>query len=376
MRKNTILVWILGFVLMSGRFLNADSLGVGSSPEKGGVVGRSVAVVNNEPIFQDELEKEAVPFIERYRRLTPEKDFSEEKIGSLKKEILDRLIEEKLLLQEAKSKKIRITKVEVEKGIQQFKEPFLVDEQGRQRTSAQVEKNFQEQLSKEGMTQEQFQKRVEEQLLKVRLIDMEIRSKVAPPKEEENKKFFEKIRNKMSGKPVEVLGAEEENDINQIAKFLQRMTGEQARVRHILVRSNKTDETSARLAAKQKADEILQKVKSGEDFAFLAKKFSDEPMSRERGGDLGFIAKGDLGVPVLEETIFKLKEGESSKVIESDFGYHLVKMVEKKSPHPLDYEEVSDDLKNFLAQKSFTQKMEKYLQDLRSKSSIKISSIQ
>ncbi|OGR80420.1 MAG: hypothetical protein A3I11_00075 [Elusimicrobia bacterium RIFCSPLOWO2_02_FULL_39_32] len=339
------------------------------------VVGKTAAIVNNEPIFLDEFEKETIPFIDRYKKTVPEKEQSEEKISELKKEILNRLIEEKLLLQESKNRKIKINKVEIERGVEQFKEPFHLDEQGKPRTPAQVEKSFQDQLIKEGMTQEQFTHRVEEQLMKVKLIDLDIRSKVVLPKDEEVKKFFEKIQNKMAGKAVIAASPEEENDLNQLSKYLERVTGEQIRIRHILIRAKKGDDPSFRNGAKKKLENIAQKITKGEDFAFLAKKYSEEPISKERGGDLGFIAKGDLGLPSMDEAIFKLKEGEVSKIIETEFGFHLCKLIEKKAPHTLEYEDVSDDLKNFIAQREFTQKLEKYLKELRVKANIKVNPI-
>lgn len=336
------------------------------------VVSKTIAVVNNEPIFEDELEKEAEPFIERYQKSAPEKERSPEKITELRKEILNRMVEEKLLLQEAKTKKIRVTKVEIERGIDQFKEPFTVDEDGKQRQVNQIEKAFQEQLKKEGMTQEQFNKRVEEQLMKVKLIEQDVKAKVEMPKEEEVKKFFDRIQKKLKGETVEGLSKNEETDLMQITKYMERMTGPQVRIRHILIRTaEKTD--AAKAEAKKKLEEIAQKVKNGEDFAFLSKKYSEDPLSKDRGGDLGFVAKGDMGLPQIDEKIFLMKEGELSAPIETELGFHLVKCIEKKSPHPIEYEDISEDLKNYVAQKTFTQKLEKYLKDLREKANIKIN---
>lgn len=339
-------------------------------------VEKTIAVVNNEPIFSSELEKESEPFVERYQKTAPDKELTPDKMKDLKKEILDRLIEEKLLLQEAKGKKIRITKVEVEKGIEQFKDPYTVDAQGKQRPPAQAQKLFDEQLKKEGLTQEQFNKRVEEQMMKVKLIEQEVKSKVELPKDEEVKKFFEKIQKKMDGKPVEAASKEDEAELTQISKYLERMTGEQVRLRHILIRSPKTDSADKRAEAKKKAEDLLQKFKNGEDFAFLAKKYSEDQISKDRGGDLGFVAKGDLGLPEVDDAVFgKMKEGEISSVIETEIGYHLVKLIEKKAPHQMDYEDVAEDLKNYMAQRTFTQKLEKYLKDLRAKASIKVNPI-
>lgn len=339
-------------------------------------VGKTVAIINNEPIFAEDLEREAEPFLERFKKTAPEKEQTPEKILELKKEILDRLIEEKLLMQEAKNKKLRVNKVELERGIAQFKEPFGVDERGNLRNPSDAEKKFQDQLLKEGMTQEQFNKRVEEQLLKVKLIEQEVRSKITLPQETEVRKFFEKIQKKMAGKPVEGLSTAEEEDLAQLAKYLERLTGEQVRIRWIVIRSQKKDAAERRMEAKKKMEELLARIKKGEDFAFLARKFTEDPLSKERGGDLGFVAKGDLGLPEVDAVIFKMKEGEITPILETDIGFHLVKIIEKKASHPLEYEDISEDLKNWLAQKSFNQKLEKYLKDLRAKANIKIHPIE
>ncbi len=338
-------------------------------------VGKTVAVVNNEPIFMDELEKESEPFIARFKKTAPEKDQTPEKLTNLKKEILDRLIEEKLLLQEARNKKFRVTKVEIERGIEQFKEPFMADEAGKPRTPIQAEKAFQEQLAKEGLTQDQFNKRVEEQLMKVRLIEMDVKSKVEMPKDEEVKRYYDKIKNKMAGKPVATVSPEEEADLAQISKYLERMTGEQARIRHILARAKKGD-AAERAGARKNIESVQQKLKAGEDFAFLAKKYSDDPLSKDRGGDLGFVAKSDMGLPEIDAFVFgNIKEGDTSGIIETEIGYHLVKLVEKKLPHPLEFDDIGEDLKNYVAQRNFTQKLESYLKGLRAKANVKVNPI-
>ena len=107
----------------------------------------------------------------------------------------------------------------------------------------------------------------------------------------------------------------------------------------------------------------------------MAKKHSEDPISAARGGDLGFVALGDLGLPEIDAVLKKLGEGRMSGVIGTEIGFHLIKLVEKKAPHPLEYEEVKDDLKNYIAQKTFTQRLEAYLKGLRGKASIKINPI-
>lgn len=87
-------------------------------------------------------------------------------------------------------------------------------------------------------------------------------------------------------------------------------------------------------AVRRRASEVLQRVKAGEDFAQLAKEFSDDPGSREKGGDLGYFGRGQMVKP-FEEAAFNLPPGQISDVVESPFGFHIIK-VEDRRIQPLD----------------------------------------
>jgi parvulin-like peptidyl-prolyl isomerase len=82
-------------------------------------------------------------------------------------------------------------------------------------------------------------------------------------------------------------------------------------------------------AVRAKAEEILRRVRAGEDFAALAGQFSEDPGSRERGGDLGWFGRGTMVKP-FEDAAFALKPGEVSGIVESQFGYHIIKLEERR----------------------------------------------
>ena len=81
-----------------------------------------------------------------------------------------------------------------------------------------------------------------------------------------------------------------------------------------------------------------------------------------------------MGLPEVDQVVFKMKEGDVSAVIETEIGMHVVKLIEKKAPHPVEYEDIKEDLRNYLAQRNYTQRLEKYLKDLRAKANIKVNS--
>ncbi len=145
----------------------------------------------------------------------------------------------------------------------------------------------------------------------------------------------------------------------------QRMSGsEERRASHILIASPKSAADADRQKAKAKADELLAMVrKSPESFADVARKNSQDPGSAPNGGDLDFFARGAMVKP-FEDAAFSMKKGDVSDVVESEFGYHIIKLTEIKAPKQRSFDEMKPDLeadvKKQQAQKKFAETAEAF----------------
>lgn len=139
---------------------------------------------------------------------------------------------------------------------------------------------------------------------------------------------------------------------------------EQRRASHILIKADKSASAADKSAAKEKAEKLLVQLrKNPADFAKLAKENSQDPGSAERGGDLDFFGKGMM-VPPFEEAVFKLKQGEISDVVQSDFGYHIIQLTGVKPAAGKGLDEVKGqiaaEIKKQLAAKKFTEMAEQF----------------
>lgn len=125
---------------------------------------------------------------------------------------------------------------------------------------------------------------------------------------------------------------------------------EMVRARHILIKVDKSASDEDRKKAKEKAEEILKRIKNGEDFAKLASEFSDDPATKEKRGDLGFFPK-DRMVKSFEKAAFSLNPGEVSDIVETHFGYHIIKVEEKKEAGIQPFESVKELIRDKVFQK-------------------------
>ena len=146
---------------------------------------------------------------------------------------------------------------------------------------------------------------------------------------------------------------------------VQRLSGkEERRASHILITAAKSLPDAERAKAKARADELLALVNKAPDtFADVAKKNSQDPGSAPAGGDLDFFAR-DAMVKPFSDAAFAMKKGDISAVVESEFGFHIIKLTDIKAPKQSSFEEMKPELelqaKNQLAQKKFTESAESF----------------
>jgi peptidyl-prolyl cis-trans isomerase D len=139
---------------------------------------------------------------------------------------------------------------------------------------------------------------------------------------------------------------------------------EQARSRHILISVPAGADAKADAAAKAKAEDILKQIQGGADFAELAKKNSDDPGSKDKGGELGFAQRGRM-VPEFDNAIFTQKIGDT-KIVKSQFGYHIVQVEERQAAHAQQLNEVLPTIQATLIRQKVAQAEDSYAKTLTS----------
>ena len=125
---------------------------------------------------------------------------------------------------------------------------------------------------------------------------------------------------------------------------------EEVHARHILIRAKPGDEKASE-AAKKKIEAIIAKLKGGEDFAKLAKEDTEDPSGKASGGDLGYFTKDQM-VPEFSKVAFGLKKGEISGPVKTQFGWHVIKVEDKRIKPPPKFDAVKDQLVNYVQRKA------------------------
>jgi parvulin-like peptidyl-prolyl isomerase len=228
-------------------------------------------------------------------------------------------------------------------------------------------------LRKEGMSAEDFRRHVRDQLATALLIEHEVKARIPLPGDDEIKQLYDLVDASIKEQTSEENQTEgEPGELATLAKVIQRHYAERVRARDILISLPMNASQEQRDAALAKIRDLQARLSNGEDFAELARKYSEDPVSKVRGGDLGFFMRGDMD-PALENAAFALEVGQTSGIVQANSGFHLVHLDEKKVAEKITLEKLSDELRSYLLQKRTTEGLKAYLAELRSKADIKIN---
>lgn len=146
---------------------------------------------------------------------------------------------------------------------------------------------------------------------------------------------------------------------------------EQVNAAHILIRVKEGATPEEDKAARGKIEDLLKKIKEGSDFSVLAKENSDCP-SGVKGGELGYFSRGQMVVE-FEEEAFKLKVDEVSNVVKTNFGYHIIKILDKKEQRQGEFSEVKGEIEQKLTIEKQKSAFEDYTNELKAKAKITVN---
>jgi peptidyl-prolyl cis-trans isomerase C len=137
---------------------------------------------------------------------------------------------------------------------------------------------------------------------------------------------------------------------------------EMVHARHILIKVDARASAEEKQKAREKAEDVLKKIKAGGDFAQLAEEYSDDPGSKAKGGDLGFFGRGRMVQP-FEDAAFSLKPGEVSGLVETQFGFHIIKVEEKKAAGVEPFEEAKEEVRQRVLDEMGKVKTKNFVED-------------
>jgi peptidyl-prolyl cis-trans isomerase C len=203
---------------------------------------------------------------------------------------------------------------------------------------------FQEALTTRGMTLDSLRKDARVDISVTKLMDAEVAT-LPGPSDADAKAFYDKNPDKFK---------EEES----------------VRASHILVRVDEKADAATKQKARAEIDSVLKQIKAGGDFAKLAQEHSQDG-SAAQGGDLNYFSKGQM-VPAFDKVAFELKPGQVSDVVTTQFGYHIIKVVDHKAGRTVPFEEAQAKIKDFLGGQKKQEHADAFIEGLKKKSKIEV----
>jgi len=288
----------------------------------------NAAVVNGSVITQAELDSQINMIIDRLHNSGRFPNVSE--LSQIKMQVLENLIARELLYQESQKKGFKADQEAVNAQLGTLKAQFP------------NEAEFQNALSRMDLTESSLRLKIKRDLAIRKLVDDEIAGKVTVSDKE--------IKDYYDSNPETF------------------QTPERVRASHILIKVDPNSDESQKTEARDKISQIQKKLQKGQDFSALATEYSEGP-SGPKGGDLGYFTRGQMVKP-FEDAAFTMKPGEVSGMVETRFGYHLIKVTDKTPESKLSYDDVKEKLGEFLKQRKVQEEIQPYVKNLEQEAKI------
>ncbi|MBK6686696.1 MAG: peptidylprolyl isomerase [Deltaproteobacteria bacterium] len=289
------------------------------------LLDRIVAVVNDEIITLSEVEAAAGPYL-------PQND-TEAKKQALYRDILDQLIAERLLSEQIKEAKIGITEEEVDRAIKDILRQNKIDEE-----------DLKQAVESRGMSLGQYREDLKTQLIRLKIIDMKVRSRVVVPETDIKAEYDRQSR---------------DEKVENLVK-----------IRHIYFRYGDSPDPKEKARILGLATAARKRAVDGEDFGALATELSQGPTAAQ-GGDLGELAEAGL-LPELAKVVKTMQPNTISQPIETINGVHVVRLEGRRVKESKAYAEQREQIYQRLYQKEVETQMKIWLDELRAQSAVEV----
>lgn len=289
----------------------------------------TVAIVNDIPITETDVTLEVKRI--QFQAKAMQKPLDQSMMLSMREKVIDSLINRELLLQQSKARGITTNESDIDNSIDQIKRRL---EAGQSFESLMVEM---------GITMETMRTQVGQASAIQKLLEVEVYPQ-AIVSEKDSRIFFE-------------------NNPQYFKK------PEEVKASHILIQVAPDASDEEKLAAREKIEDIQKKIAAGDDFANLARQYSEGPSSTN-GGDLGYFDRKKMVKP-FSDAAFELKPGQVSNIVETRFGFHLIKVYDKKAKSTYEFEDIKGRLGEILQQQKIQEETVRYLEVLRRTANVK-----
>jgi peptidyl-prolyl cis-trans isomerase C len=326
-RINLLIVFTVTICLFTGLALADEA----ASSEK------EIALVNGKPISKSVYERR----ISAFKKQAAHKGWklSDADLTTFKNRTLEGLINAELLYQQSQKEEIKVDDQAVNKEIERFKKRF--SEEPGDKTAD--EAAYKEALKRMNVSDKELRAEIQRNLAINRLLDTIVRQKITVT-DEESKKYYN----------------------NNLDLYRQP---EQVKVSLITIKVTPNAKESEKIQARKQIEMVQKKVKQGEDFGKLAKAYSEGP-NAQRGGAWGYLKRDKKADPI-RDAAFALNVGEVSGIVETQFGYHLIKVTDKKPAGSISYEKVQPMIEQRLIKEKEKTEIQTYIENLKKSAKIR-----